>query len=367
MSERLKSDRSEESETARSHRSERLELTHSCQITLKDVPLQVVDEVALESFLRVLFHDPLVMLTFEGNASVTLAMPFGDLYVADVALSSSAVMHGMAALDLLPIQVSDIAVYEATAAEELPVSLSVSIFNPSDLEIALGDMTMFSISLTDCAPSKPLAKSARILGNLGAQRQRQRQRQRQTLLSQASPFASVTLRSTVLKRGWNHLVANGTYSGGLASCGEEFLSRFINGQETNVTLRGLKSDVPLIQYFLDLFETRVVTPGLPPHALVAEAHVLMLDPLPVIESGVLHVTVTLTNPMLATAELLSLSLALLVRDSSGELQVVGDYIQDLQAHGHEIVLLPHSTLTTPPLCVRLRKVAVSLSLSKEAY
>jgi hypothetical protein len=54
---------------------------------------------------------------------------------------------------------------------------------------------------------------------------------------------------------------------------------------------------------------------------VTGAHVMLLDPLPVIESRQLHATVTLDNPMAAEAELLSVSLALLYRDSSGDISL----------------------------------------------
>ena len=39
-------------------------------------------------------------------------------------------------------------------------------------------------------------------------------------------------------KGWNQMVATGTYYGGMDSCGEVFLSQYINGQVTNLTLRG---------------------------------------------------------------------------------------------------------------------------------
>ena len=48
---------------------------------------------------------------------------------------------------------------------------------------------------------------------------------------------------------------------------------------------------------------------------------MLLDPVPVIESRQLHATVTLDNPMAAEAELLSVSLALQYRDSSGDLSI----------------------------------------------
>jgi hypothetical protein len=38
--------------------------------------------------------------------------------------------------------------------------------------------------------------------------------------------------------------------------------RYINGLDSNVTLRGLESDVPFIQTFLDSFATTVITPGM---------------------------------------------------------------------------------------------------------
>eukprot|EP00277_Geminigera_cryophila_P009937 CAMPEP_0179408730 /NCGR_PEP_ID=MMETSP0799-20121207/2271_1 /TAXON_ID=46947 /ORGANISM="Geminigera cryophila, Strain CCMP2564" /LENGTH=101 /DNA_ID=CAMNT_0021180255 /DNA_START=282 /DNA_END=584 /DNA_ORIENTATION=- len=58
--------------------------------------------------------------------------------------------------------------------------------------------------------------------------------------------------------------------------------------------------------------------------------------------------------MAARAELTNVSLELQYKDSSGALQTLGDYKQDL--HDTPIVVEGHSSFTTPPLCVTLRKI-----------
>ena len=123
-----------------------------------------------------------------------------------------------------------------------------------------------------------------------------------------------------------------------------------------------------------------------------------MDPVQVISSQLVHVSVTLSNPMSAAAELLSLSLTLLYRDSSGQcvsvsvrerawakecererlaqeretfcsdsclcmagkLEALADYQEDLGKQGYSILVPGHTTFTSPPLCVRLRKVVSPL-------
>ena len=296
-------------------------------ITLSDAPLRVLDEAALDEFVRAQFQEALVMLSVEGNVSVTAAMQFGGIRLRDVPVTSSLVVRGMAGLNTPPVEVSGVQVYPAHSPIELPVSMTVGIFNPSDLDIALGDVT-FVLFVTDCMTATA---------------------------AEVASFGEVSLAGVVLRQGWNRFPANGTFSASRVSesCGEEFLSNYVNGRASNVTLRGGWSRVPVIQSLLRAFETSIKTPGLA-NALVSEVNILMLDPLPVLESRVLHVTVTLINPTEATAELLSLALALQFKDASGRLHTLGDYQQDLS--DSPIVLPARSTVTTGGLCVKLSKV-----------
>ena len=40
-------------------------------------------------------------------------------------------------------------------------------------------------------------------------------------------------------RGWNWFEANGFYAGEVGSCGEVFLSQYVNGLASNLTLKGI--------------------------------------------------------------------------------------------------------------------------------
>jgi len=227
----------------------------------------------------------------------------------------------MAGLAAPPAQVSGIRVFEAAVSGELPIALDVALFNPSDLEIALGGVTL-AVSLTACP------------GGVA--------------------FGEVTLEGLVLRRGWNRLHADGAYQDREGSCGPAFLSGYVNGEAANLTLRGLRSDVPLIQGFLSAFDTTVLAPGIGASALMSEARILLLDPLPVLESGLLHTTVTLSNPMLATAEILAASLTMEYHDSRGQPQTLGRL--DFNVSGAPILVPGLSSMTSPVLCVRLTTI-----------
>ena len=244
--------------------------TREANITLRDEELVMVDEDAMADFVGQLFNEALVTLAFQGNVSVTALMQFGSFRVPDVPVWSSVVSHGMAGLTVLPVRVTDVRVMPAPSPQELPVAMSVALFNPSDLEIALGDVS-FDLFLADCAPQLPAPLSARggvsagvawrgakrrrggggdagggdgdALGVLmpgggggsgalggGGEEEGRGGGGGVALGRGGRALGEIMIRGFVLQRGWNNVEAVGKYFADAGPCGETFLSQYINGQ-----------------------------------------------------------------------------------------------------------------------------------------
>ena len=88
-------------------------------ITLKDVPLEVLDQEAWGEFVGQVFNEAAVSVAVNGSASVTAVMQFGRLRVARVPVAASVVSRGMAGLRAPRMQVAEIAVYPAAVPQQV--------------------------------------------------------------------------------------------------------------------------------------------------------------------------------------------------------------------------------------------------------
>ncbi|KAH7108191.1 hypothetical protein BKA62DRAFT_764259 [Auriculariales sp. MPI-PUGE-AT-0066] len=234
-------------------------------ITLKDSPLQVPDDAHADfsKFNADLTNSDKATFQLVGSSRAVANLPIGKIILDPIKFNVTSSLNGLQGLKNFVV-VKTIDVVGGTA-DHMNLALSLGIYNPSNLNLATGDLTL------------QLQKDGSVIGT--------------SLLSGLN-----------LVRGNNSLDGSAAFTPNANDQGKQVLNDFVAGKSTVVTIAGYSGSTQ-IQSLLEAFEglnLETQLPGLDA-SLLSSASLEVLDTTGH-GNNIAHVTVDLNNPFTADLE-----------------------------------------------------------------
>ncbi|CAM0140292.1 hypothetical protein VKS41_005895 [Umbelopsis sp. WA50703] len=291
---------------------------------LNNAPLTVLPgkEADFNDFNANLTRMGLFNFTVAGNASIAAGTPIGTVRLTNIPFNTTTSLTGLQNLNTSQTVINSIDVTGGTASG-LNLAISVGMNNPSNLQIATGDVT-FQMTTG------------------------------QTLLG------LVTLPNLNLTRGANTVQATGSFDPKSSTDGQNLLTTFVEGKQNTVGINGFNGTTPImsLQEGLEGIILSSVMPGLN-STIVQKASLAILDT--TVANNIANTVVTVANPFTAGMTITHVTSAVTYAGMP-----VGNIDQDLGSN--PIVIGGHSTANSAPIDItmNLEPAAVALLLRSNA-
>jgi hypothetical protein len=304
--------------------------SHSNQSTgimtfaLNNAPLTVIPgmELAFNDFNANLTRLGLFNFTVAGNASIAAQTPIGTVRLTNIPFNTTTSLNGLQNLNSSETIINSIDVTGGTSSG-LQLGISVGMNNPSNLQIATGDVTFL-------------------------------------MTTGGTQLGLVTLTNLNLTRGPNTVQAIGLFDPKASTDGQNLLTTFVEGKQNTVGIYGYNGTTPIasLQEGLAGIILSSIMPGLN-STLVQKASIAILDN--TLTTNVANTIVTIANPFTAGLTITHVTSAVTYAGMP-----VGNIDQDLGSN--PIVIGGHSSATSVPIGItmNLQPAAVALLLRSNA-
>ncbi|KAI8579351.1 hypothetical protein K450DRAFT_288548 [Umbelopsis ramanniana AG] len=298
--------------------------TGTLAFALNQAPLMVIPgmETAFNDFNANLTRLGLFNFTIAGNATIGAQTPIGTVRLSNIPFNTTTSLNGLQNLNTTSTIINSIDVTGGTT-DGLQLAISVGMENPSNLQIATGDVTF--------------------LMNAGD-----------------TQVGTVTLPNLNLTRGPNTVMAVGAFNPAGSDAGQQLLTTFIEGKQNTVGINGYNGTtiVASLQEGLEGIILSSIMPGLNA-TIVQGASLSILDD--TLTTGYATTFVTIANPFTA-----GMSITHVISAVTYSGMPVGNIDSDLGSN--PIVAGGHSSATSGgiPLKMNLEPAAVALLLRANA-
>jgi hypothetical protein len=262
-------------------------------------------EELFDDFSRRLTIEKSVSLGMKGVANSIAKTPVGDVEIKGIKFEVQTTLPGIEGLKTKPTTVNSLVVTGGTA-ENMLIDLSVTLFNPSNVKIDMGDVAF-------------------------------------DLFFQGQPMGKVIMEKFVLDRGDNNVkvIAQFGPKGDEANkAGRELLNNFISGKSNTVGIKGTTQSTPIVplQKALAALELTTTMPGLVSEKPIIEEARFAIGLNTVFDSKG-SASIDAFNPLGAPIKFLKIQSSIQVKD-----EVIGTIDQDLNTD--PVIIPPGQTVTT---------------------
>ncbi|KAI9279037.1 hypothetical protein BC943DRAFT_298272, partial [Umbelopsis sp. AD052] len=298
--------------------------TGTLAFALQSAPLMVIPgkETAFNDFNANLTRLGQFNFTIAGNATIGAQTPIGTVRLTNIPFNTTTSLNGLQNLNTTSTIINSIDVTGGTT-DGLQLAISVGMENPSNLQIATGDVTF--------------------LMNAGD-----------------TQVGTVTLPNLNLTRGSNTVLAVGAFNPAGSDAGQQLLTTFIEGKQNTVGINGYNGTtiIASLQEGLEGIILSSIMPGLNA-TIVQGASLSILDD--TLTSGYASTFVTIANPFTA-----GMSITHVISAVTYAGMPVGNIDSNLGSN--PIVAGGHASATSGgiPLKMNLEPAAVALLLRANA-
>ncbi|KAI0821788.1 hypothetical protein BC628DRAFT_1341231 [Trametes gibbosa] len=237
--------------------------THgTINITIVDTALDVPDpsHPVFSTFNANLTTTSHTLFQLQGHARAVANMSIGQITLDPIKFDVTSGLDGLQGLDNL-VEIGHVDVLGGTQ-EAIQLGINVSIFNPSNLQLATGDLAL------------QLFRGDAVMG-------------------------TTLLPNLTLNMGNNSLVAQGNFRPNLSPEGTQTLNDFVGGQDVTVAIAGYENST-LVTSLLEAFEKLNISAVLPAlRTKLLDSATLVVLPTTGRENNTAHATVSLVNPFTA--------------------------------------------------------------------
>ncbi|GBC00089.1 hypothetical protein RclHR1_03740013 [Rhizophagus clarus] len=278
-------------------------------------PFKVAEgsEAAFDDFSKRLTLEKSVSLKMKGVANSIAMTPVGEVEIQGIEFEVQTTLSGIQGLQTKPAVVNSLVVTGGTT-ENMLIDLSVSLFNPSNVKISMGDVVF-------------------------------------DLLFQDQPMGKVIMQNLVLDRGDNNVNVTAQFGpkGDEANkAGRELLDNFIIGKSNTVGIKGSTQSTPIasLQKALAALELTTTMPGLNTQKPIIEQARFAIGLNTLFDSKG-TASIDAFNPFDTTIKFLKIQSSIQVQND-----VIGNIDQDLSAD--PVVIPSGKTITTKDFDLNLK-------------
>ncbi|KAI9304283.1 hypothetical protein BJ944DRAFT_153106, partial [Cunninghamella echinulata] len=242
-----------------------------------------------------------------GIATTKTSTPIGDITLGGITFSVPTALRGLQFLNSTPTAIKSIDMMGGTK-EALQLNIGVSMGNPSDFSLSVGDVIF-------------------------------------NMFSGATQVGTVTLANLTLQRGENNVIAKANFDPNSSQEGQQMLTSFVMGKASAAAIGGFEGSTPISSLAKALSDIKINTelPGLS-SALIQNGVLKVLPD--TVQTGVVNVAVNIANPFTA-----DLSITSVKSSASFNELPVGNIDQDIT--NNPISVKGHSKTLSPQLNMKM--------------
>ncbi|ORZ09924.1 hypothetical protein BCR42DRAFT_462600 [Absidia repens] len=265
-----------------------------------------------------------------GVATTKTKTPLGNITLGGISFSVPTALHGLQFLNSTPTVINSVDMTGGTK-EALQLNINVTMGNPSDFGMSVGDVTF-------------------------------------AMFADSTQVGTVTLNNLTLNRGSNTVIAKANFDPKSSQGGQNMLSSFVMGKDSSTAIGGFKESTAIASLVKALSAVKIDTtlPGLKAPLIQKGALTVLPDS---VKTSVVNVAVTIANPFTAGMAITKVKSAATYKGMP-----VGNIDQDIS--GDPFVIGGHSqgdkslsmTMNTQPASIALlmRSLAVDAHLDTKA-
>ncbi|GAB5591805.1 hypothetical protein Unana1_06705 [Umbelopsis nana] len=291
---------------------------------LQNAPLQVYPDKheAFNEFNFNLTGSSLYAFNVAGNATVIASTPIGVVKLSGVPLNATTSLNGLQHLNSTATTINSLDVTGGTT-DSLIMAINVTMFNPSSVQIAAGDVNL-------------------------------------QMTSSGTNLGLVTLPNLNLVRGVNHVTTLAYFNPKATTVGQNLLTTFVSGKNNTVGIAGFANSTSIesLAYAFGNVSLSSVLPGLQTQLIQTAALTVYTD---TVQTKVAGTSVTIANPFSAGLSITQVQAAVTYAGMP-----VGNINADISSN--PIVVGGKTTSPSPPIPItmNLEPAAVALLLRENA-
>jgi hypothetical protein len=225
-------------------------------------------------------------------------------------------LHGLQFLNSTPTEINSVDMTGGTQ-DALQLDIGVTMGNPSDFSMSVGDVTF-------------------------------------AMFSGSSKVGTVTLNNLVLKRGSNTVIAKANFDPKSSQDGQTMLSSFVMGQNSSTSIGGFEESTQVASLVKALGAIKIDTtlPGLKSPLIQNGALTVLTDS---VQTSIVHVSVSIANPFTAGLAITKVKSAATYKGMP-----VGNIDQDIS--NNPFVIGGNSTASSPQLNMQMNLQPAAVAL-----
>ncbi|KAI9306100.1 hypothetical protein BJ944DRAFT_178845 [Cunninghamella echinulata] len=251
-----------------------------------------------------------------GLATTKTSTPIGNITLGGISFSLPTSLHGLQFLNSTPTTINSVDMTGGTK-EALQLNIGVSMGNPSDITMSIGDVTF-------------------------------------AMFAGSTQVGTVKLANLTLQRGTNNVIALANFDPKSSQDGQNMLSAFVMGQNSSTSIGGFTESTAIasLAKALGAIKIKTVLPGLP-STLIKSASLTVLPD--TIQTSIVNVAVIIENPFTA-----GLAINKVISAATYKGMPIGNIDQDLSSN--PFVITGHTNGTSPQLNMRMNLEPAAVAL-----
>lgn len=294
------------------------------QFAMNNVHIQGMQgkEAAFDSYTYDLTASGPYSFQVGGNVTAQAVTAIGNITMGGIAFNLPTNINGLKFLNSTPTTVNGVDMTGGTS-ENLLLSINVTMDNPSDFSMSVGDVNFAFIANNEQ------------LGN-------------------------VVLSNLTLERGVNHKTASATFNPKVSQNGQNILSQFVMGKNNGVSIGGFNGSTAVASLATALGAIKIDTtlPGLT-SPLIQGGKLTVMDTSP--KDGVVGVQVSIANPFSA-----SMAITKVVTSATYKGLPVGNINQDISGNPFNVPGKATAQSQELQMTMNIQPAAVALLLRELA-
>ncbi|CAO3620373.1 unnamed protein product [Cunninghamella echinulata] len=251
-----------------------------------------------------------------GLATTKAKTSIGEITLGGVMFTVPTSLHGLQFLNSTPTTINSVDMTGGTK-EALQLDIGVSMGNPSDFSMSVGDVVF-------------------------------------NMFAGATQVGTVTLANLTLQRGENKVIAKANFDPKSSTDGQNMLSTFVMGQNNDASIGGFDKSTAIasLQKALSAIKIDTTLPGLKAPLI---QFATLIVPTDVIQTSFVNVAVTIANPFTAGLAITKVKSAATYKGMP-----VGNIDQDISNNPY--VIGGHATTASPQLNMQMNLEPAAIAL-----
>ncbi|SAM05156.1 hypothetical protein [Absidia glauca] len=271
---------------------------------------------AFNSYTYDLTSSDLYTFGVSGQATTKTLTPIGEITLGGITFAVPTALHGLQFLNSTPTVINSVDMMGGTS-EALQLDIGVTMGNPSDFSMSVGDVTF-------------------------------------AMFAEATQVGTVTLANLTLQRGDNTVIAKANFDPKSSQQGQGMLTAFVMGQNSSAAIGGFENSTAIASLVKALSAVKIDTtlPGLKEPLIQSGALTVLPD---TVQTSIVNVAVTIKNPFTAGLAITKVKSAATYKGMP-----VGNIDQDISSN--PFVISGHANGVSPQLNMQMNLEPAAVAL-----